>query len=272
MGLDPLGLFCGSAVTLVRGTPLATPSSASRTWDEAVLAALLYCLRDRQHIGGAGASARRFRLPTAADHPKSPKGIKHSGDPRVPSHTRGVLRSERNVYARCVTNEMSHESSEPAKHNVNFVRIGCAGFRGRTLPHLRGPHRQRDGGATLAWRLAQLISKAGLGPCMVVRVYREDYRGKEIIRSISGRAAEKHEGNRGTNRAKRRFQHGLHHVGAAPERGYVRSSLGDATPQRGGRAKRYFRATSIGLRTVRETKRNLIRLWRGLRELGGGLA
>jgi len=55
-------------------------------------------------------------------------------------------------------------------------------------------------------------------------------------------------------------------------KGYVRSSLGDATPERGGRAKRYFRATSTGLRFVRETKQNLIRLWRGLRELEGGLA
>ena len=55
-------------------------------------------------------------------------------------------------------------------------------------------------------------------------------------------------------------------------KGYVRSNLGDATPERGGRAKRYFRATSTGLRTVRETKQNLTRLWRGLKELEGGLA
>jgi len=56
------------------------------------------------------------------------------------------------------------------------------------------------------------------------------------------------------------------------KKGFVRSSLGEATPERGGRAKRFFRVTSAGLRTVRETKRNLIRLWRGLPELEGGLA
>ena len=56
------------------------------------------------------------------------------------------------------------------------------------------------------------------------------------------------------------------------QKGFVSSTLGDATPERGGRAKRYFRVTAAGLRTVRETKQNLIRLWRGLRELEGGLA
>jgi DNA-binding PadR family transcriptional regulator len=56
------------------------------------------------------------------------------------------------------------------------------------------------------------------------------------------------------------------------QKGFVCSDLGDATPERGGRAKRYFRATPAGLRTVRETKQNLIRLWQGLRELEGGVA
>jgi DNA-binding PadR family transcriptional regulator len=55
------------------------------------------------------------------------------------------------------------------------------------------------------------------------------------------------------------------------KKGFVTSSLGDATPERGGRAKRYFQATTAGLRTVRETKQSLIRLWRGLRELQGGV-
>jgi DNA-binding PadR family transcriptional regulator len=56
------------------------------------------------------------------------------------------------------------------------------------------------------------------------------------------------------------------------EKGFVRSNLGDATRERGGRAKRYFRVTAAGLRTVREAKQGLIRLWRGLRELEGGIA
>jgi DNA-binding PadR family transcriptional regulator len=41
------------------------------------------------------------------------------------------------------------------------------------------------------------------------------------------------------------------------EKGLVSSKLGEATPQRGGRARRYFRVTSAGLRTVRETKQSL---------------
>jgi PadR family transcriptional regulator, regulatory protein PadR len=55
-------------------------------------------------------------------------------------------------------------------------------------------------------------------------------------------------------------------------KGFVRSNLGDATPERGGRAKRYFRVTPAGLRTVRETKQGLIRLWRGVPELEGEMA
>jgi PadR family transcriptional regulator PadR len=55
-------------------------------------------------------------------------------------------------------------------------------------------------------------------------------------------------------------------------KGLVASSLGDPTPERGGRAKRYFTVTAKGLREVRETQRTLVRLWRGLPELHGGTA
>ena len=55
-------------------------------------------------------------------------------------------------------------------------------------------------------------------------------------------------------------------------KGLVRSNLGETTPERGGRAKRFFRVTSTGLRTVRETKQSLISLWTDLPELEGGLA
>lgn len=54
------------------------------------------------------------------------------------------------------------------------------------------------------------------------------------------------------------------------EKGLVTSRLGDPTAARGGRAKRYFRVTAQGLRDVRETKRALVNLWRGLAELEGG--
>ena len=56
------------------------------------------------------------------------------------------------------------------------------------------------------------------------------------------------------------------------KKGLVSSNLGEATPERGGRAKRYFRVSPAGLRAVREAKQSLIRLWRGLRELEGGVA
>ena len=53
------------------------------------------------------------------------------------------------------------------------------------------------------------------------------------------------------------------------ERGLVSSSLGDSTPERGGRAKRYFRITGPGLREARDARRCLMNLWKGLLDLKG---
>src|ERR1700747_2120789 len=53
------------------------------------------------------------------------------------------------------------------------------------------------------------------------------------------------------------------------EKGFVASSLGEATPERGGRAKKYFRVTARGLKEVRETRRALVKLWRDLPGLEG---
>ena len=53
------------------------------------------------------------------------------------------------------------------------------------------------------------------------------------------------------------------------ERGLVTSRLGDATPERGGRAKRFFRITSAGIREVRDARRSLMNMWKGLPELKG---
>lgn len=47
----------------------------------------------------------------------------------------------------------------------------------------------------------------------------------------------------------------------------VTSSLGDPTPERGGKAKRYFRITKEGLRQVRETRRVLTKLWQSIPDL-----
>ena len=52
-------------------------------------------------------------------------------------------------------------------------------------------------------------------------------------------------------------------------KGFVSSAVGEATPERGGRAKKYFCITSDGLRVVRNTKQTLVELWRGLPELSG---
>jgi PadR family transcriptional regulator, regulatory protein PadR len=51
-------------------------------------------------------------------------------------------------------------------------------------------------------------------------------------------------------------------------KGLVVSHLGESTPERGGRAKRYFRVTEQGLRTVHETRRVLSKLWQSLPSLG----
>src|SRR5262245_17928079 len=43
------------------------------------------------------------------------------------------------------------------------------------------------------------------------------------------------------------------------ERGLVVSRVGEPTPERGGRAKRYFKVTGRGLRVVQQTQRTLMR-------------
>jgi DNA-binding PadR family transcriptional regulator len=48
------------------------------------------------------------------------------------------------------------------------------------------------------------------------------------------------------------------------EKGLVRSTVGEPTPERGGRAKRYFSITATGLREVRAAKKALTTLWRGI--------
>jgi PadR family transcriptional regulator PadR len=53
------------------------------------------------------------------------------------------------------------------------------------------------------------------------------------------------------------------------QKAFVTSSLGDPTPERGGRAKRYFRATPTGLRALRMTRTALTNLWDGIPLLEG---
>jgi len=51
---------------------------------------------------------------------------------------------------------------------------------------------------------------------------------------------------------------------------FVTSRQGEPTPERGGRAKRFFHATPLGLRQVRKTQETLVRLWQGLPQLERG--
>jgi PadR family transcriptional regulator PadR len=48
------------------------------------------------------------------------------------------------------------------------------------------------------------------------------------------------------------------------EKGLIRSTVGEPTPERGGRAKRYFSITTVGMREVRAAKKALTQLWRGI--------
>ena len=54
--------------------------------------------------------------------------------------------------------------------------------------------------------------------------------------------------------------------------GLVTSTIGAPTPERGGRAKRFFTVTRPGLRAVRDTQQALTALWKGIPELKGSLA
>jgi PadR family transcriptional regulator PadR len=61
-------------------------------------------------------------------------------------------------------------------------------------------------------------------------------------------------------------------LGRLERNGLVTSKLGEATAERGGRAKTYFRITAKGLREVRQAQRTLMNLWQGVPELRGGAA
>jgi PadR family transcriptional regulator PadR len=52
------------------------------------------------------------------------------------------------------------------------------------------------------------------------------------------------------------------------EKGYVTSSMGEATPKRGGRPKRFFRVTANGVSAVNRTRQALVSLSKGLKLVG----
>jgi PadR family transcriptional regulator PadR len=52
--------------------------------------------------------------------------------------------------------------------------------------------------------------------------------------------------------------------------GMVRSSVGEPTAERGGKAKKYFRVTPAGISAAKDTRNAFVSLWRGVPELKGG--
>jgi PadR family transcriptional regulator PadR len=52
-------------------------------------------------------------------------------------------------------------------------------------------------------------------------------------------------------------------------KGYLTSQLGEATPQRGGRRKRMFIATALGIRELKQVRRTRDRLWQIVEAAGG---
>jgi PadR family transcriptional regulator PadR len=48
------------------------------------------------------------------------------------------------------------------------------------------------------------------------------------------------------------------------DKGLLRSSLGDPTPERGGRAKRYVKVSAQGMGAINHARRCYLRLWEGL--------
>jgi PadR family transcriptional regulator, regulatory protein PadR len=51
--------------------------------------------------------------------------------------------------------------------------------------------------------------------------------------------------------------------------GFVASEVGNPTPERGGRAKRFFRVTPRGIAAVKDTQRALVALWTDVPQLKG---
>ena len=55
-------------------------------------------------------------------------------------------------------------------------------------------------------------------------------------------------------------------------KGLLASRMGDPTPERGGRPKRYYRVTPSGIAALKGSKKALLELWRGLESVLGRLS
>jgi len=52
------------------------------------------------------------------------------------------------------------------------------------------------------------------------------------------------------------------------KRGLVSSRLGDPTPERGGKAKRYFRVEPVAIEKIKASKAALVQMWDGIKAIG----
>ena len=55
------------------------------------------------------------------------------------------------------------------------------------------------------------------------------------------------------------------------QKGYLTSWLADPTPERGGKAKRYFQVENAGIEALRESRAVISRMWKGLDPVLGKL-
>ncbi len=52
-------------------------------------------------------------------------------------------------------------------------------------------------------------------------------------------------------------------------KGYLSSRMGDPTPERGGRSRRYYKVTTLGVNALKDSKDAIVGLWRGLESVLG---
>jgi PadR family transcriptional regulator, regulatory protein PadR len=58
-------------------------------------------------------------------------------------------------------------------------------------------------------------------------------------------------------------------LGRLESKGFVKSSAGEPTAERGGRAKRYFRVTADGKCAIHRTQQSILKMSSGLKDLQG---
>ena len=52
-------------------------------------------------------------------------------------------------------------------------------------------------------------------------------------------------------------------------KGFLSSRMGDPTPERGGRSRRYYKVTTLGVSALKNEKDAMVRLWQGLESVIG---